>query len=86
MKNDAIIVNTARGSLIDEKALIEALEKGIIGGAALDVFEEEPYHGKLRNFDNVVLTPHIGTYAKETRTRMEREAVVNLLNVLRMQK
>jgi D-3-phosphoglycerate dehydrogenase len=86
MKNDAIIVNTARGSLIDEKALIEALEKGIIGGAALDVFEEEPYHGKLRNFDNVVLTPHIGTYAKETRTRMEREAVENLLNVLRMQK
>ena len=86
MKSDAIIVNTARGSLIDEEALIEALEKGIIGGAALDVFEEEPYSGKLKNFDNVILTPHIGTYAMETRIRMEREAVENLLNALRMQK
>ena len=86
MKNDAIIVNTARGSLIDEEALKNALEKGIIAGAALDVFEEEPYYGKLKNFDNVILTPHIGTYAKETRIRMEREAVENLLNVLRMQK
>ena len=86
MKMGAIIVNTARGSLIDGGALIEALEKGLIGGAALDVFEEEPYHGKLKDFDNVILTPHIGTYAKETRILMEREAVENLLNVLRMQK
>jgi D-3-phosphoglycerate dehydrogenase len=83
MKIGAIIVNTARGSLIDEGALIEALEKGLIGGAALDVFENEPYHGKLKDFDNVLLTPHIGTYAKETRIKMEREAVENLLNVLR---
>ena len=83
MKTDAIIVNTARGSLIDDEALLEALEKGSIGGAALDVFEEEPYHGKLKDFDNVILTPHIGTYAKETRIRMEREAVENLLNALR---
>lgn len=86
MKMGAIIVNTARGSLIDEEALIEALEKEIIGGAALDVFEGEPYYGRLKNFDNVILTPHIGTYAKETRIQMEREAVENLLNVLRMQK
>ena len=86
MKHDAILINTARGSLIDEEALIEALEKGIIAGAALDVFEEEPYHGKLKDFDTVILTPHIGTYAKETRIRMEREAVENLLNALRMQR
>ena len=86
MKTDAIVVNTARGSLIDEEALIDVLEEGSIGGVALDVFEEEPYHGKLKNFDNVILTPHIGTYAKETRIKMEREAVENLLNALRMQK
>ena len=83
MKHDAIIVNTARGSLINEEALIEALEKEIIGGATLDVFEAEPYSGKLKNFDKVILTPHIGTYAKETRIRMEREAVENLLNALK---
>jgi D-3-phosphoglycerate dehydrogenase len=86
MKHDTVIVNTARGSLIDEGALIKALENGLIGGAALDVFEEEPYHGKLKDFDNVILTAHIGTYAKETRIKMEREAVENLLNALRMQK
>jgi D-3-phosphoglycerate dehydrogenase len=86
MKADAIIVNTARGRLIEEEALIEALEKESIGGAALDVFEEEPYPGKLKNFNNTILTPHIGTYAKETRIKMEREAVENLLNALRMQK
>ena len=83
MKPDAIIVNTARGNLIDENALIDALETGIIGGAAFDVFEAEPYYGKLKVFDNVILTPHIGTYAKETRVRMEREAVENLLNILK---
>ena len=83
MKSDAIIVNTARGSLIDEEALIDALERGFIAGAALDVFEEEPYYGRLKDFNNVILTSHIGTYAKETRIKMEREAVENLLNALK---
>lgn len=83
MKNETIIVNTARGSLIKEEALIDALGRGIIAGAALDVFEEEPYYGKLKNFDNVILTPHIGTYAKETRIKMEKEAIENLLNALK---
>lgn len=82
MKADAVIINTARGNLIDEGALIEVLEKGSIAGAGLDVFEDEPYHGKLKDFDNVILTPHIGTYTKETRIRMEREAVENLINAL----
>lgn len=83
MKNDAVIVNTARGSLIEEEALIEALEKESIGGVALDVFEGEPYYGKLKNFDNVILTPHIGTYTMETRIKMEREAVDNMLKALK---
>ena len=82
MKIDAVIINTARGNLIDEEALIEALEKGSVAGAALDVFEDEPYYGKLKDFVNVILTPHIGTYAKETRIRMEIEAVENLVNAL----
>ena len=82
MKTDAVIINTARGNLIDEEALIETLKKGVIAGAALDVFEDEPYYGKLKDLANVILTPHIGTYAKETRIRMEMEAVENLINTL----
>ena len=60
MKKDAIIVNTARGPIIDEKALISALKNGDIGGACLDVFEKEPLaiESELRNFNNVILTPH----------------------------
>lgn len=82
MKPDAILVNTARGGLIDEEALIDALKKGIIGGAAIDTFENEPYTGPLKDFDNIILTPHIGSYAKETRIRMELETVNNLINTL----
>lgn len=83
MKRDAVIVNTARGSLIDEAALIEALEKKQIGGAALDAFEKEPYKGELKRYDNVVLTPHVGSFTKEARIRMEKEAVENLIAALK---
>lgn len=82
MKTHAILINTARGGLIDENALIKALESGSIGGAGLDVFEKEPYAGRLMQFNNVLLTPHIGSYTKETRIRMEKEAVENLINAL----
>lgn len=78
-KPGVILVNTARGGLIDEEALYENLENGRIGGAALDVFEQEPYNGYLRKLENVVLTPHVGSYARESRTQMEIDAVVNLL-------
>jgi len=60
MRNGAIIVNASRGGVIDEDALSDALSSGKIGGAALDVFEKEPYSGKLTALDNVLLTPHIG--------------------------
>lgn len=82
MKKGAIIVNTARGGLIDERALFEALKSGALAGAALDVMEQEPYKGPLLELENIVLTPHIGAYAKEARIAMETEAVQNLLQLL----
>jgi D-3-phosphoglycerate dehydrogenase len=76
-------VNTARGGLIDEEALMEALEKELISGAALDVFEEEPYNGRLMEFDNVLLSPHVGSLTAETRQRMGLETVENIINTLK---
>lgn len=79
MKGTAYLVNCARGGLVDEGALIEALDSKKISGAALDVFGEEPYDGPLKVYDNVILTPHIGSYAREARIQMEQDAVENLL-------
>ncbi len=78
MKQGSYIINTSRGGIVDEQALTKRL-KDNVAGAALDVFEKEPYRGELKNFDNVILTPHIGSYAIEARIDMEREAVKNLL-------
>ena len=83
MKPGAIVVNTARGGLIDERALAEALRAGRLGGAFLDVFEQEPYSGPLTALDNVLLTAHIGSYALEGRIAMETEAAQNLIDALR---
>lgn len=76
MKRTAILVNTARGAVVDEAALAIALEQGIIAGAGLDVFEHEPaVTAKLLQLDNVVLLPHIGSATIETRTAMASLAV-----------
>jgi D-3-phosphoglycerate dehydrogenase len=83
MKPGAIVVNVARGGLIDEAALIEALSNGTLGGAALDCFEDEPYSGPLITLDNVQMTAHMGTYAAETRGQMERQAASQLVEYLR---
>lgn len=83
MKKDAVIINTSRGGLIDESALIEALKNRTIGGAAIDTFEKEPYIGELTNFENVLLTCHMGSSAIETRRQMELETVNNLINALK---
>ncbi len=79
MRDGAWIVNTSRGGVIDEHALYDALKRGKLSGAAMDVFEDEPYHGPLTELDNVILTPHIGSYAREARVEMEMQAVKNLL-------
>ena len=83
MKEGVILVNTARGSLIDEGALARGLSSGKIGAAALDVFCDEPYAGGLAELDTTVLTAHVGSYAREARVQMERMAVVNLINAFK---
>jgi len=82
MKPESILINTSRGEIIDEKALFTILKEKKILGAGLDVFNSEPYSGSLKELDNVVLTPHIGAYAKELRIQMEIEAVENLIRGL----
>jgi len=82
MHKGSWLVNVSRGGVIDENALYSALKTGHIAGAALDVFGEEPYKGPLAGLENVILTPHIGSYAKEARVKMEVEAVENLLEGL----
>ena len=82
MKPDAILINVARGGLIDEVALYNALSEGHLSAAGLDVFEQEPYSGPLSTLPNVVLTAHMGSAAKETRQIMEEEAAANLLKGL----
>jgi len=80
MKETAILINTARGGLIDEKALINALREKHIYGAGLDVFEFNDYPSKeLLNMDNVVLTPHIGTQTKFTRIEMAKNVSNNII-------
>lgn len=79
MKNGVFIVNTARGPVVDESALVASLDSGKIGGAGLDVFEKEPQiHEGLLGRDNVVVVPHIGTATVEARIAMGRYAVKNI--------
>lgn len=75
MKKSSILINTARGGIINEDDLYIALKENLIAGAAVDVFEEEPYKGKLRELNNVVLTCHMGASTIESRTDMETQAV-----------
>lgn len=83
MKNWVYLLNVARGGVVSEKSLINAIEDGTVAGAWLDTFEDEPYKGPLCNYQNVILTPHVGSYTAECRSRMEGEAAENLLNALR---
>jgi len=83
MKPSAILINTARGAVVDEEALIGALEKANIAGAGLDVFENEPnISERLRNLQNVVLTPHIASAKESARTEMNELIFQNVKNYL----
>jgi glyoxylate reductase len=79
MKRTAFLINTTRGPVVQEAALIDALERGVIAGAALDVFEREPFIPDGLRRDNVVLAPHLGSASVETRTRMAMIAVENAI-------
>jgi D-3-phosphoglycerate dehydrogenase len=79
MKNGAVILNAARGGLINEQALINALDRKKISGAWLDTFVVEPYNGPLTKYRQVILTPHVGSYTSECRRSMELEAAGNLI-------
>lgn len=82
MKKNAILINTSRGEIIDEKALFNALKEKKIAGAALDVFSKEPYTGELATLENVVLTPHIGASTNEAQNRIGEELIKILRSLL----
>ncbi|KKT29260.1 D-glycerate dehydrogenase [Candidatus Giovannonibacteria bacterium RIFCSPLOWO2_12_FULL_44_25] len=83
MKPTAYLVNTSRGPVIDEEALADALKAGVIKGAAIDVFENEPaIHPELLKLDNIILTPHIASATEETRAKMAELAAENIIAAL----
>src|SRR3989449_9610333 len=84
MKRGSLLVNTARGPIVDEAALVAALESGHLGGAGLDVYEDEPrVHPGLIGRDDVVLLPHLGSATRWTRARMATLALTDAARVLR---
>ncbi len=80
-----ILINTSRGPIVDEKALIQALEQGLISGAGLDVLEKEPPddQNSLLKMENVILSPHVGFYSEESISELKRRTAKNVADVLR---
>ena len=83
MKKDVVIINTARGAVMDEDALVKALDKGQVLSCGLDVYEEEPkIHPGLVANPHVMLVPHMGTWTVETQTEMEKWCIGNVRSAL----
>jgi D-3-phosphoglycerate dehydrogenase len=83
MKSTTVIINTSRGAIVDETALASALTSGRLAGAAVDVFEQEPYAGPLTTIENCILTCHMGSMAEDCRSAMELEAIEDVLRFTR---
>lgn len=82
MKSDALLINTSRGGIINEADLAKALKAGRIGGAAIDVFDHEPYSGELMTLERCLLTSHMGSMSVDCRTKMEIEATEEAIRFL----
>jgi D-3-phosphoglycerate dehydrogenase len=82
MKPDAIVINTSRGGIINEQDLALVLNKGHLSGAAIDVFEQEPYDGELKDIERCLLTSHMGSMSVDCRTTMEIEATEEAVRFL----
>ena len=82
MKKDAVIINTSRGGIINEQDLYNVMQSGHLSGAAVDVFDSEPYSGPLRNIQRCLLTAHMGSMSLDCRARMEIEATEEAIRVL----
>ena len=83
MKKDSIIINTSRGGIINENDLFEVLNEGHLSGAALDVFEQEPYYGSLNQIDKCILTSHMGSMSIDCRIKMEIEATEEAIRFIK---
>lgn len=83
MKSDAIIINNSRGGIINEQDLYEVLKSGHLSGAAIDVFEDEPYNGNLKEIDNCLLTGHMGSMSIECRNEMEVQAANDVIRAMK---
>jgi len=82
MKKDAIVINTSRGGIINEDDLYSVMKTGHLSGAAIDVFEQEPYKGPLKDVERCLLTAHMGSMSVDCRTRMEIEATEEAVRFL----
>jgi D-3-phosphoglycerate dehydrogenase len=83
MKPGALLINTSRGGIVDEQALADALQGNRLAGAAVDVFQQEPYSGPLASIENCLLTCHMGSMSKDCRMRMEMEATEEALRFIK---
>ena len=85
MKSDAVIINTARGGIINEQDLHDVMQAGHLSGAAIDVFEQDSYNGALTELERCHLTSHMGSMSIDCRTRMEIEATQEVIRFIKGQ-